>query len=91
VSLDRVGGGSATCAPSWRRPSAATTWGGSSQAREEIEALTQRLAAAMGLGGRDRPAGSAAERARSTVTQRLSSCQYSETIPSTAERMDSTP
>ena len=41
------------------------------QAREEIEVLTQQLAAAMGLGGRDRPAGSAAERARSTVSQRL--------------------
>ena len=41
------------------------------QAREEIEALTQQLAAAMGLGGRDRPAGSAAERARSTVSKRL--------------------
>jgi len=41
------------------------------QAREEIEALTQQLAAAMGLGGRDRSAGSAAERARSTVSQRL--------------------
>src|SRR5262249_41439953 len=39
--------------------------------RPGIEALTQQLAGAMGLGGRDRPAGSAAERARSTVTQRL--------------------
>ena len=37
-------------------------------AREEIEALTQQLAAAVGFRGRDRPAGSAAERARSTVT-----------------------
>jgi hypothetical protein len=41
------------------------------QARAEIEALTQQLAGAMGLGGRDRPSGSAAERARSTVSQRL--------------------
>jgi hypothetical protein len=41
------------------------------QAREEIEALTRQLAAAMGLGGRDRAASSAAERARSTVRQRL--------------------
>jgi hypothetical protein len=43
------------------------------QASEEIEVLTQHLAAAMGLRGRDRPAGSAAERARSTVRQRSSS------------------
>src|SRR4029453_18379502 len=42
-------------------PSAAMTSGGRSRTHEEIEALTQRLAAAMGLRGRDRPAGSAAE------------------------------
>jgi hypothetical protein len=41
------------------------------RAREEIDVLTQQLAAAVGLGGRDRPAGAAAERARTTVTQRL--------------------
>ena len=35
------------------------------------EILTQQLAAAMGLGGRHRQTGSAAERARSTVRQRL--------------------
>ena len=37
--------------------------------RTEIEALTEQLAAAVGLGGRDRTALSATERARSTVTQ----------------------
>ena len=47
------------------------TSGGRSRTHEEIEALTQQLAAAMGLRGRDRPAGSAAERARSTARQRL--------------------
>jgi len=36
-----------------------------------LEALTQQLAAAVRLGGRHRPAGSAAGRARSTVRQRL--------------------
>jgi len=45
--------------------------GRAARAREEIEALTQQLAPAVGLGGRDRPAGAAAERARTTVTQRL--------------------
>jgi class 3 adenylate cyclase len=41
------------------------------RAREEIEAITEQLAAAVGLGGRNRVAGGAAERARSTVTKRL--------------------
>src|SRR5262249_29618774 len=39
--------------------------------RGEIHALTEQLAAAVGLGGRDRPTGSAAERARSRVTHQL--------------------
>jgi len=41
--------------------------------RAEIEAITEQLAAAVGLGGRDRHAASATERARSTVTQRIRS------------------
>ena len=41
------------------------------QAREEIEVLTQSLAAAFGLGGRQRPVGAHAERARLRVTQRI--------------------
>jgi tetratricopeptide (TPR) repeat protein len=45
--------------------------GRAEHAREEIEVLTQQLAAAVGLGGRDRLSGSAAERARTTVTHRL--------------------
>jgi hypothetical protein len=45
--------------------------GRAEQARAEIEALTEQLAAAVGLGGRDRSTGSAAERARTTVTHRL--------------------
>jgi len=39
--------------------------------RAELEALTEQLAGAVGLGGRDRTAACASERARSTVTQRL--------------------
>jgi non-specific serine/threonine protein kinase len=45
--------------------------GRAERARAEMEALTEQLAAAVGLGGRDRPTGSAAERARTTVTHRL--------------------
>ena len=45
--------------------------GRAERARAEIDALTQQLAAAVGLSGRDRPSGSAAERARTTVTHRL--------------------
>jgi pimeloyl-ACP methyl ester carboxylesterase len=40
-------------------------------ARAEIEAITGQLAAAVGLGGRDRPTGAAGERARVTVTKRI--------------------
>ena len=39
----------------------------------EVGALTHELAAAMGLGGRDRPAGSSAERARVSVTRAIRS------------------
>ncbi len=39
--------------------------------RAELEALTGQLAAALGLGGRERRSGSAAERARVTVQRRI--------------------
>jgi tetratricopeptide (TPR) repeat protein len=45
--------------------------GRATRAREEIEILTQQLASAVGLGGRDREAASEAERARLTVTKRI--------------------
>jgi len=41
--------------------------GQADRAREELDAITEQLAAAVGLGGRDRQAASASERARSTV------------------------
>ncbi len=41
------------------------------KAQAEIEWLTQQLSAALGLGGRDRKVGTAAERARSTVTKSI--------------------
>jgi hypothetical protein len=43
--------------------------GRADRAREEIDALTEQLAGAVGLGGRDRQAASSSERARSTVTK----------------------
>lgn len=39
--------------------------------QEELDAIAQHLAQAVGLGGRDRQASSATERARSAVTQRI--------------------
>jgi hypothetical protein len=50
-------------------------WGDTSvpPARREIDAITEQLAAAVGLGGRDRRAASEAERARVSVTKALKS------------------
>ncbi len=45
--------------------------GRADRARDEIDALTNELARAVGLGGRARRAGSAAERARTAVQKRL--------------------
>ncbi len=45
--------------------------GRAARARDEIEALTAELSRAVGLGGRDRPAASSAERARVNVTLRI--------------------
>jgi hypothetical protein len=45
--------------------------GRSESAREEMEAVTEQLAAAVGLGGRDRQTASSSERARSTVTKAI--------------------
>jgi hypothetical protein len=41
------------------------------RASAELEALTEQLASATGLGGRDRPAASSAERARVSVTRAI--------------------
>jgi hypothetical protein len=45
--------------------------GRAARARAEIDCITKQLVAAVGLGGRDRLAASAAERARSTVRQAI--------------------
>ena len=49
-----------------------------------MDALAEQLAAAVGLGGRNRRSGSAAERARSAVTKRIKSSikRIGEAIPS---------
>ena len=47
--------------------------GRAERARDEMEAIGEQLAAAVGLGGRDRETSSAAERARTAVTQRVRS------------------
>jgi hypothetical protein len=44
---------------------------GAAKARGEMDAIAKQLAAAVGLGGRDRRASSDAERARSAVTKRI--------------------
>jgi tetratricopeptide (TPR) repeat protein len=49
----------------------ATDVGRAERASAEIDALTDELASAVGLGGRDRRAASAAERARTAVQKRL--------------------
>ncbi len=51
--------------------------------REEVDALAEQLAAAVGLGGRNRRIGSGTERARSAVTKRIKSSirRIGETIP----------
>jgi hypothetical protein len=45
--------------------------GRAARAREEMEAIGEQLAAAVGLRGRDRTVRTTAERARTTVTQRV--------------------
>jgi hypothetical protein len=52
-------------AESWNDPARAE------RAREELEAIEQELAQAVGLGGRERRSGSAAERARVNVQRRI--------------------
>jgi TolB-like protein/tetratricopeptide (TPR) repeat protein len=44
---------------------------GAERAREELDQIVEHLSGALGLGGRARPLGSAAERARSAVTWRI--------------------
>jgi hypothetical protein len=60
--------------------------------REEIEGLTRELARGVGLGGRERRAGVAAERARTTVQKRLRSAiaRIEEGLPELGRHLERT-
>jgi hypothetical protein len=65
--------------------------GRAERARQELEALTSELARAVGLGGRARRAGSAAERARTNVQRRIAAAVKSigELCPKLGEHLGS--
>jgi hypothetical protein len=67
-----------------------TDLGGAERARQEIDALTQELARAVGLGGRSRRAGEAAERARTAVQKRLRSAirRIEDQLPEVGRHLD---
>jgi hypothetical protein len=73
-------------ASSWNDPERAA------RAASEIEALTHQLAAAVGLGGRERVASSAAERARLSVTRaiRAALSRIGEHSPALGSHLDAT-
>ena len=66
--------------------------GRATRIKEEIEALRGQLAAAVGLGGRDRKAASASERARVNVTLALKGtlAKIAEYSPSLSEHLATT-
>lgn len=63
-----------------------------SRAREELEFFTKELAGAVGLGGRDRKAASASERARVNVTRAIKAAmeRLAEATPTLAEHLRAT-
>ena len=66
--------------------------GRAERSQTEIDALTRELAAAVGLGGRDRTAASAAERARVSVTRaiRAALARIAEQSPTLGSHFDAT-
>ena len=75
--------------------SEAESWGDSgrlSRAREEREAIARELAGGVGLGGRSRRAGAAAERARTNVQRRIRGAirKIGESIPALGTYLDRT-
>jgi hypothetical protein len=73
----------------------ATSWADpvrAARARQEMQFLTGHLAAAVGLGGRDRPAGSAAERARVNITKAVKTAlaRIRAHSPALADHLDAT-
>jgi len=63
--------------------------GRTARARAEMEAISEQLAGAVGLGGRDRRAASASERARSAVTKRIAEAlkRIAEASPALADHL----
>ena len=73
----------------------ATSWADpvrAARARQEMQFLADELAAAVGLGGRDRPAGSAAERARVNITRAIKAAlsRIRAHSPALADHLDTT-
>jgi hypothetical protein len=73
----------------------ATSWADTARAariREEMELITDELASAVGLGGRDRKTTSAAERARVNLTRAIRSAlsRVREHSPPLADHLDAT-
>jgi len=73
----------------------ATSWADpvrAARARQEIQFLADQLAAAVGLGGRDRKTGSAAERARVNITRaiRAALARIRAHSPALADHLDAT-
>ena len=66
-----IGAGFRTCAKNWKKPRELGNVDRAEQAEEEIDALTRELSRAVGLGGRNRRAASASERARQSVTKTI--------------------
>ena len=63
--------------------------GRTARAPAEMEAISEQLAGAVGLGGRDRRAASASERARSPVTKRIAEAlkRIAEASPALADQL----
>ena len=73
----------------------ATSWADpvrAAKARQEMQFLADQMAAAVGLGGRDRKAGSAAERARVNITRAIkaSVARIRAYSPALADHLDAT-
>jgi hypothetical protein len=66
--------------------------GRSDALRDELDFITRELARAFGLGGRQRPSGSAAERARINVRRRIKDAiqRIEEQLPEAARHLDNT-
>ena len=67
----RTGDGSPSCSRSWTTPKRHADLVRAERAKDDLDALTDELATAYGLGGRPRSSSSDAERARKAVGWRI--------------------